>query len=63
MEKPPSASGNTPKYLWGGPPGPRPTPSSAFDYKWTAGPGDPARTGASAQLLLVDLRLRLILNE
>jgi hypothetical protein len=35
--------------MWGGPPGPRPTPSSAFGcIIQTAGPGGPARTRASA---------------
>jgi hypothetical protein len=34
--------------MWGGPPGPRPTPSSAFGCIRTAGPGGPARTRASA---------------
>jgi hypothetical protein len=34
--------------LWGGPPGPRPTPWSACSDAARAGPGGPARTGASA---------------
>jgi len=33
---------------WGGSPGPRPTPSSALVCRRKAGPGGPARTGASA---------------
>ena len=34
--------------LWGRPPGPQPTPTSAFGYTRSAGPGGPARTRASA---------------
>src|SRR5579859_2426417 len=34
--------------LWGGPPGPRPTPWSACSNTGRAGPGGPARTRASA---------------
>jgi hypothetical protein len=38
--------------LWGGPPGPQPTPTSAFGWSRTAGPGGPAWTRASAPLAL-----------
>ena len=37
--------------LWGGPPGPQPTPWSACSSTERAGPGGPARTGASAPRL------------
>jgi multidrug efflux pump subunit AcrA (membrane-fusion protein) len=50
----PSASNHSVEsVLWGGPPGPRPTPPSALvsSVKAKAGPGGPARTRASAPQL------------
>jgi ABC-type lipoprotein release transport system permease subunit len=44
---------------WGGPPGPRPTPRSASSNTGGAGPGGPARTGASALRALWGRRFRL----
>jgi ABC-type lipoprotein release transport system permease subunit len=44
---------------WDGPPGPRPTPRSASSNTGGAGPGGPARTGASAPRALWGRRFRL----
>ncbi|HTB11635.1 MAG TPA: hypothetical protein VK752_08690 [Bryobacteraceae bacterium] len=45
---------------WGGPPGPRPTPSSACSGGQSAGPGGPARTRASAPHLALLIFVSLL---